>query len=308
MKDNFRPTSLDSFVGQKSAVASLNILVCSARRRNETMDHVLFTGPAGLGKTSLASVLANEMCTKIHTVNATNIKTKQEMVDLLTSLESGHILFLDEIHALNPRVAEVLYTAMEDSFLDLVARGESQRVYLAPFTLIGATTVSGMVSRPLLDRFGEVIEMLPYENEEMRQIILNNLLSMGFIVEDEAVDAMVSMSRGVPRIANRIINRVRDLAVVNGFDIIMLEDVKRMAGILGIDRMGLDRTARSYLRILEASSGPIGLATICNYVNEDQDTIVNNVEPYLMRLGFVQKSVKGRLLTRAGREYYQSVT
>lgn len=308
MKDyNFRPANLDSFVGQKSAVNSLKMLVKSAVMRFEPMDHVLITGPAGLGKTSLANIVADCLGSNLHTVNATTIKSKNELIEVLVSLQDHDILFLDEIHALNPRVAEVLYTAMEDGCLCVVSRGETSQVKIAPFTLVGATTVPGMVPRPLLDRFGETLEMQPYETYEMQQIIENNLMTMGYVVEDAAVRDLATMSRGVPRIANRLVRLVRDYAVVNGLDLIVTEDVQAVGEMLGIDRCGLDKSSRNYLEVLFKAPGALGVASICNLINESQETIVNNIEPNLMRMGLVTKSVKGRILTKNGAEYMKVI-
>lgn len=304
----FRPNSFDDYVGQKNIINNLRVFVKSAKIRNEPIDHILFSGPPGLGKTSLANTLANEVGSRLHTINATTLKNKGDLIAVLSCLKKQDILFIDEIHALGVRVEEVLYTAMEDFKLDIVAGGETVTIDLEPFTIIGATTVSGLVSKPLLDRFGEVVVMEPYNNDDMAQIATSNFKKYDLLVDEEAITNLANRCRGIPRIMNRLIRRIRDFAIVSEHKLVNSELVDTVCSNLGIDSNGLDKSSRSYLSYLSKSSDPIGVKTISSAINEDADTIQNNIEPHLIMIGLVEKCNKGRIITDQGRSYLQQIT
>jgi holliday junction DNA helicase RuvB len=296
-----RPACFNDYVGQTNAVENLRILVKSAQIRNEPVDHILFTGPPGLGKTSLANALANEIGSKLHTINATTIENKGDLIAVLSCINKKDVLFIDEIHALGVRIEEVLYTAMEDFKLDIAAGGDTVTVEIEPFTVIGATTVSGLVSKPLLDRFGEIVVMEPYNETELSQIARENFAKLGLNVEEEAARNLARRSRGVPRILNRLIRRVRDFSLVSGNLTVNLSTVESVCTRLGIDGNGLDKSSRLYLAYLSNASEPVGVKTISSAINEDINTIQNNIEPHLIFSGFVQKNGKGRTITEIGR-------
>jgi Holliday junction DNA helicase RuvB len=295
-----RPTTFADFLGQEESKANLEVYVQAARARGEALDHILLAGPPGLGKTTLAGILANEMGAKLVVVNAPSIKTKGELASVLASLRKGDILFLDEIHSLNNRVEEVLYPAMEDYKLEVVAGNQPLTISLEPFTLIGATTRAGMLQRPLRDRFGVTIEMQLYSNEELAQIANKSAEKLGMVCSRGGDEELARRARGTPRIVNRILRRVRDFAQVKATSIVDEELVKFTCERIGIDSIGLDLNSRRYLQVLAEKNKPIALTTLVSILGESKDTIEEVIEPTLMRLGLVEKTSQGRVITKAG--------
>ena len=301
-----RPTGFEEFLGQEDAKHNLKVYVRGAKIRGEALDHVLLAGPPGLGKTTLAHILANEMGSRIVVVNAPSIRKKGELAALLTSLKKGDILFLDEIHSLNNKIEEVLYPAMEDYRLEVMAGNRALTIRLEPFTLIGATTRAGMLQRPLRDRFGVIVEMQPYGVEELAEIIRTSGLKLGVDVCDGGASELARRSRGTPRIANRLLRRLRDFAAFEGTRMVTDETVREGCARLGVDKLGLDRGSQRYLRILVDKGGAVALTTMVSLLGESKDTVENVIEPFLMRSGLIEKTPKGRTATGAGHEHLGS--
>jgi len=294
-----RPTSFDDFPGQESAKRNLRVFVRAALARGEPLDHVLFTGPPGTGKTTLAGVVASEMGANVVVVNATTIKTKGELIAILAGLSRNDVLFIDEIHALSTRVEEVLYTAMEDARVDVPSGGEALSIDLEPFTLIGATTVAGSMSQPLRDRFGEIVQMSLYSDAELSLIADRSAKKLGMTPIPGGPEEVARRSRGTPRIANRLLRRARDFAHADGHSLLNVETVVRTCEALGIDASGLDGTSRRYLELL-AARGPVGLSVAAAVLGESEETIEAAVEPFLMRSGLIERTSKGRVATASG--------
>lgn len=297
-----RPSSFDNFLGQEESKRSLSVAVRAARARGEAMDHVLLAGPPGLGKTTLAQILANEMGSRLVTVNATSIRVKGDLAAILLDLNPRDVLFLDEIHSLHPKVEEILYSAMEDYKISVMSgQGQSTAavvIPLAPFTLIGATTRSGMLSQSLRDRFGEIVQMQFYTESELSMIVLRSADKLGVTCTLDAAAEIARRSRGTPRIANRLLRRARDFACDAGSRTIDASVVRTACESIGVDSIGLDRTSRRYLEALVARRGmPLGVNALAALLGESRDTIEESVEPYLMRLGFVERTPKGRVAT-----------
>jgi len=295
-----RPTTFDDFLGQEESKANLEVYVKAALSRREALDHILLAGPPGLGKTTLAGILANEMGAKLVVVNAPSIKTKGELASVLASLRKGDILFLDEIHSLNNRVEEVLYPAMEDFKLEVVAGNQPLTIKLEPFTLIGATTRAGMLQRPLRDRFGVLVEMQLYTEDELTQIVTKSAEKLGMVCTDRGAKELARRARGTPRVANRILRRVRDFAQVQVTNIVDDRLVEYTCDRLGIDCIGLDVNSQRYLRVLAEKNQPVAFTTLVSLLGESKDTIEEVIEPNLMRLGLVEKTPKGRIITKTG--------
>lgn len=295
-----RPTSFDCFLGQDEAKRNLQVYVHGALERGEPLDHVLLAGPPGLGKTTLAGILANEMGARLVVVNAPSIKTKGELASLLTSLRSGDILFLDEIHSLNNKVEEVLYPAMEDYRLEVVAGNRALTINLEPFTLIGATTRAGMLQRPLRDRFGVTVNMRPYSIEELKVIATESARKMGVNLNELGAEELARRSRGTPRIANRLLRRVRDFAQFDGLDTVGADSVARTCDRLGIDSLGLDATMQRYLSIVCEKSSAVAFSTMVALLGESKDTVEDIIEPFLLQLGLIERTPRGRVATAAG--------
>ena len=297
-----RPTSFAEFLGQEHEKGNLEVYVAGALSRGEALDHVLLAGPPGLGKTTLSHILANEMGARMVVVNAPSIKTKGELASLLTGLRRGDVLFLDEIHSISPKIEEVLYPAMEDYRLEVVAGNRALTIDLEPFTLIGATTRAGMLQRPLRDRFGVTVEMQPYTEAELTTIVLRSASKLGVEMTASGAAALARRSRGTPRIANRLLRRVRDFAHAAGGP---ADDriVRITCDRLGIDDLGLTRPMRAYLDVLVEKGKPLGLNTLVSLLGESKDTVEDVIEPYMMRLGLVEKTAKGREATAAGRAH-----
>lgn len=296
-----RPLSLSEFLGQEESKRSLDISIRAAKTRNEALDHVLLSGPPGLGKTTLAQIIAREMGSRLVIINAPSIKTKGDLAAVLVGLGQRDVLFIDEIHGLHPRIEEILYSAMEDYELSVItgqgALAEAVNIPISPFTLIGATTKSGMMSQPLRDRFGEIIHMQFYTERELSTIVSRNAAKLGVLCDDEAALEIARRSRGTPRVANRIVRRARDHAQNLGNSLLSLEIVKETCELMGIDALGLDRITRRYLDVLVNRRVAVGVEALAAVIGEDKSNLEEAIEPYLMRIGFVERTPKGRIAT-----------
>ncbi|MGG3965420.1 Holliday junction branch migration DNA helicase RuvB [Heyndrickxia faecalis] len=300
---SLRPQTLAQYIGQDEVKHNLAVFIEAAKGRRETLDHVLLYGPPGLGKTTLATVIANEMGANIRTTSGPAIERPGDLASVLTALEPGEVLFIDEIHRLPKAIEEVLYPAMEDFCLDIVigkgSGARSIRLDLPPFTLIGATTRAGSVSAPLRDRFG-VISRLEYYNEaQLAEIVLRTAGILETAIEPEGAAEIARRSRGTPRIANRLLRRVRDFAQVKGDGKVTLEIANYALGLLQVDKRGLDHIDHKLLKaIIERfRGGPVGLDTIAASIGEERETIEDVYEPYLLQIGFLQRTPRGRVAT-----------
>lgn len=301
-----RPKSWKDFVGQEKIKKNLQIMLESARKRKESPDHLLFYGPAGLGKTTLAYLISWEMNTNIRVASGPAIEKVGDVASILTNLNEGDILFIDEVHRLNKMIEEILYSAMESRVLNLIlGKGPSARAVqleLPAFTLIAATTRMGLLSNSLRSRFGAIFKLDFYENEDIEKIIKHNAQVLEIDIEPQAIKVLALASRATPRIANRLLKRSRDLAVVEGNGIITEEIGKKSLGLFEIDEVGLEATDRKILETIidKFSGGPVGIAALVAATNEERDTVEEVYEPYLMRLGLIERTPKGRIITDAG--------
>lgn len=303
IENHLRPQFLKDYVGQSKAKEMLKVYIEAAKARDEALDHVLFYGPPGLGKTTLAGIIANEMGVNMKVTSGPAIEKPGEMAAILNNLQDRDVLFVDEIHRLNRQVEEVLYPAMEDYAIDImIGKGSSARsirLELPQFTLIGATTRAGMLTAPLRDRFGVMNRLEFYTAEELESIILRSAQVLGVEIDDEGAREMARRSRGTPRLANRLLKRVRDFAEVK-FDGIITEEVANQAlDLLEVDKWGLDYIDRNILLVMirKFSGGPVGLDTLAASVSEDSGTIEEVYEPYLLKHGFIQRTPRGRVVT-----------
>ncbi|MCT2399258.1 Holliday junction branch migration DNA helicase RuvB [Novosphingobium mangrovi (ex Huang et al. 2023)] len=301
-----RPKTLSEFVGQAGAKDNLQVFIESAKSRREAMDHVLFFGPPGLGKTTLAQIVARELGVGFRATSGPVIAKAGDLAALLTNLEHGDVLFIDEIHRLNPVVEEVLYPAMEDRALDLIIgegpSARSVRIDLPPFTLIGATTRQGLLQTPLRDRFGIPVRLQFYTVPELEHVVTRGANLLGIGIDKDGATEIARRSRGTPRVAGRLMRRVRDFAHVRGSDVITREIADDSLTRLEVDSIGLDAQDRRYLRMIADiyKGGPVGVETLAAGLSEPRDTIEEVIEPYLIQLGLVARTARGRCLNERG--------
>ena len=307
-EDNFeetiRPDRLEEYIGQQEVKENLDVFIKAAKMREEPLDHVLLYGPPGLGKTTLAYIIANELGSHIKTASGPSIEKSGDLAAILSTLEPGDVLFIDEIHRMPRYIEEILYPAMEDYVLDIVIGGESSskniRIELPPFTLVGATTRAGDLSSPLRDRFGIISKLQYYTIEELTEIVKRTGRVLSAPIEEEAAIELARRSRGTPRIANRLLKRVRDFAQVKGDGTITLEITKMALDQLKVDSIGLDDTDYHLLKsiIEKFNGGPVGIEAIASSIGEEQTTIEDVYEPYLLQIGFLKRTSRGRVVTR----------
>mgnify|MGYP000131933230 FL=1 len=309
LDSTLRPEKLKYYVGQKKVKKKLNIFVKAAKERGEALDHVLLYGPPGLGKTTLANIIANELNVSIHTTSGPAIERPGDLASILTNLQKNDVLFIDEIHRLNKMVEEVLYPAMEDYSLDImIGKGPSARsvrLDLASFTLVGATTRAGLLSSPLRDRFGVINRLEFYDKNELTDIIMRSARILDIEIEEEGAVEIARRSRGTPRISNRLLKRIRDFAQVKADGIITTEVVDKALNLLEIDEMGLDNFDHRLLKtiIKKFDGGPVGLKTMSASLSEERETIEDVYEPYLLQIGFIDRTPRGRVATSAAYDH-----
>jgi Holliday junction DNA helicase RuvB len=300
---NLRPQTLGEFIGQKRACGNLKIFIEAAKSRAEALDHVLFAGPPGLGKTTLAQIVARELGVNFRATSGPVIAKAGDLAALLTNLEERDVLFIDEIHRLNPAVEEILYPAMEDFQLDLIIgegpAARSMRIDLAKFTLVGATTRTGLLTTPLRDRFGIPVRLNFYENDELEEIVRRGARVLGLAVSDDGASEVARRSRGTPRIAGRLLRRVRDFAAHEGADLVDAKVADKALQMLEVDARGLDALDHRYLRCIGENygGGPVGIETISAALSEPRDALEEIIEPYLLQQGFISRTPRGRMLT-----------
>ena len=304
-----RPKSFAEYIGQKKVVANVEVMVQSSKLRAQAMDHLLLSGPPGLGKTSLANLIASELGVNLHVISGPAIEKKGDLAAILTNLEERDVLFIDEIHRLHVTVEEILYSAMEDYRLDIViGEGPSARtmqIGIAHFTLIGATTRSGLLSNPLRDRFMAHLNYDFYSSEELTCILRNNTKKINMAFAEKALETMAKRARGTPRIANRILRRVRDFAVVAFEKEVSFESVNKALNLMEIDDLGLDRMDRKILSVIDQyyNGGPVGIDALCATLSEDRLTIEDVYEPYLLKEGFLIRSSRGRVISEKAKAH-----
>jgi len=307
---SLRPRTLREYIGQAKAKENLQVFIDAARKRRESLDHVLFYGPPGLGKTTLANIIANEMGVSLKSTSGPVIEKSGDLAAILTNLEAGDVLFIDEIHRLSPVVEEILYPAMEDYQLDIIiGQGPSARTIkldLPPFTLVGATTRAGLLSSPLRDRFGVISRLEFYSSEELATIVSRSAEILGIETEKEGALEIARRSRGTPRIANRLLRRVRDFAEVIGNGVITREIADSALTRLEVDGRGFDHMDRRILLTImdKFSGGPVGLETLAAIVGEEKDTIEDVIEPFLLQQGYINRTPRGRMVTQLAYKHF----
>lgn len=306
---SLRPTSLSEFVGQREVCDNLKVFITAAKQRGEALDHVLLFGPPGLGKTTLSSIVAKELGVGFHATSAPMISKSGDLAAILTNLERNDVLFIDEIHRLNPAIEEVLYSAMEDFQLDIIIgegpSARSVRIDLQPFTLIGATTRSGLLSTPLRERFGIPLRLDFYSHDDLKQIVLRGATLLNIEISEDGAMEIAKRSRGTPRIAGRLLRRVRDFGAVSQQKVIDSHISDMALKRLDVDDYGLDNFDRRYLNCIVKNygGGPVGADTLAAALSEERDTIEEVVEPFLLKLGFLQRTPRGRIISHSGYKY-----
>lgn len=309
IETSLRPHMLKEYIGQQDVKRNLEVFLQAAKKRQESLEHVLIHGPPGLGKTTLANIIAHEMGVNIRITSGPALEKQGDVASIITNLRDGDILFIDEIHRLKPVVEEVLYTAMEDFGLDLIIgkgpSARSMRLKLPRFTLIGATTKMSMLSSPLRDRFGSIYRLDFYDTDSIRQIIERSAKILKCSIDASAAKRLATSARQTPRIANRLLRRVRDFADVKGNAAIDLQSVEASLQALGVDELGLDVIDRNILQMIigKFRGGPVGLNTIAAAISEEEATVEDIYEPYLLKLGFMERTPRGRLVTQRGYEH-----
>ncbi|MEB8126752.1 Holliday junction branch migration DNA helicase RuvB [Staphylococcus succinus] len=307
---SLRPTKLRQYIGQSTIKSNLEVFIKAAKIRQEPLDHVLLFGPPGLGKTTLSNIIANEMEVNIRTISGPSVERPGDLAAILSGLQPGDVLFIDEIHRLSSVVEEVLYSAMEDFFLDIViGKGEearSIRIDLPPFTLIGATTRAGSLTAPLRDRFGVHLRLEYYKEHELKEIILRTTEVLGTSIDDDSAIELAKRSRGTPRVANRLLKRVRDFQQVKEDDLIHIDTTKQSLQLLQVDDEGLDYIDHKMMNCIinQYKGGPVGLDTIAVSIGEERVTIEDVYEPFLIQKGFIERTPRGRKATAYAFEHF----
>lgn len=306
---SLRPTNFDEYIGQKRAKENLKVFIEAAKMRGDSLDHVLFYGPPGLGKTTLANIISKEMNSSFKVTSGPAIEKPGDLAAILTSLEEKEILFIDEIHRLSRTVEEILYSAMEDYSLDIIIgkgpQSKSIRIDLSKFTLVGATTRLGLLTSPLRDRFGVLLPMDYYTDNELTKIIVRAAGLLSIYITDDAAFEIAKRSRGTPRVANRILKRVRDFAQVKNNNLIDLNLVKESLVLLDIDELGLDKIDKKIINaiVLNFNGGPVGIETIAHFLSEEVNTLEDVYEPFLIQQGFLIRTPRGRVATEKAHNY-----
>jgi Holliday junction DNA helicase RuvB len=308
-----RPVDFTEYIGQKKVVQNIEVMVESAKIRNSAMDHALLSGPPGLGKTSLAMIIAKALGSELHVISGPAIEKKGDLAAILTNLGPRDVLFIDEIHRMHISVEEILYSAMEDYRLDIVigqgAAARTMQIKIAPFTLIGATTRSGLLSNPLRDRFMAHLHFDFYHQNELAKIVENNSHKLNVELDSKALMMIAACARGTPRIANRILRRVRDFSLVKGESKISKDSVEKSLSLMEIDHFGLDRMDRKILQVIEEyyKGGPVGIETLCATLSEDRMTIEDVYEPYLLKEGFLLRTPRGREISQKSKDHLKNL-
>jgi len=308
-EENIRPSLFKDYIGQSDVKENIKVFVEAAKMRDESLDHVLLYGPPGLGKTTLAIIIANELGSNIKTASGPSIEKAGDLAAILSSLEPGDVLFIDEIHRMPSYIEEILYPAMEDFTLDIIVGSEGNtrniKINLPPFTLVGATTRAGDLTSPLRDRFGIISKLQYYNDEELFLIIKRTAKVLGVEIEDDAAMELASRSRGTPRIANRLVKRVRDFSLVKGNGVIDLEITKLALEKLKVDKMGLDETDYQLLQTiaLKFNGGPVGIESLASIIGEEVSTLEDVCEPFLLQRGLLKRTPRGRMLTDLGYQH-----